>query len=61
MIVCAADPVSEMACSVSKWMISNMRDKMDISLPLLKEKAPILHLAQATMYRALTFFLSKTL
>jgi hypothetical protein len=59
-----ADP-SALALSmrVADWMIDNMQDPEGYfyyrQYPLVKAKTPMLHWAQATMYKALTLLLSR--
>ena len=59
------DPLSlELAVKVAKWTITNMQDKKGYfyyrQYPAgIKVKAPMLHWAQATTYKALTLLLSK--
>jgi len=53
----------ELALKVAKWTIENMQDKDGHfyyrQYPLIKAKAPMLHWAQATTYKALTLLFSK--
>ena len=54
----------ELACKVADWTIKNMQDKDGHfyyrQYPLgIKAKAPMLHWAQATMYKALTHLMLK--
>jgi rhamnogalacturonyl hydrolase YesR len=59
------DAAYDMACLVARWTINHMQHKTGYfyyrCYPLLKARTPMLHWAQATMYRALTLLLSKTL
>jgi hypothetical protein len=52
-----------LALNVSKWAIDNMQDKAGYfyfaRYPLFTSKAPMIHWAQATTYKALTFLLSR--
>lgn len=51
----------ELGLRVAKWTIENMQDKNGYfyyrQYPLIKAKTPMLHWAQATTYKALTFLL----
>ncbi len=53
----------ELAIKVAKWTIDNMQDKAGYfyyrKYPWTKIKTPMLHWGQATMYKGLTFLLSK--
>ena len=53
----------KLALKVAKWTIENMQDESGHfyfrQYPLIKAKTPMLHWAQATTYKALTFLLSK--
>jgi len=53
----------ELGLKVAKWTIDNMQDKSGHFyyriLPWGKAKTPMLHWAQATMYKALTLLLLK--
>ena len=51
----------DLALKVAQWTIENMQDKAGYfyyrQYPLIKAKTPMLHWAQGTMYKALTFLL----
>jgi hypothetical protein len=53
----------DLALKVTNWTINNMQDKKGFfyyrQYPFIKAKTPMLHWGQATMYKALTFLLSK--
>jgi hypothetical protein len=53
----------ELSLRVAKWTIDNMQDEAGYfyyrQLPLIKVKIPMLHWGQATMFRGLTYLLSK--
>lgn len=53
----------DLALKVAKWTIDNMQDETGYfyfrELPWIKAKTPMLHWAQATMYKGLTYLLSK--
>jgi rhamnogalacturonyl hydrolase YesR len=52
-----------LALKVAKWTIDNMQDESGYfyyrQYPLMKAKAPMIHWAQGTMYKALTALFSK--
>jgi len=52
-----------LAIAVAKWMIENMRDRKGYfyyrQYPMIKAKTPMLHWAEATMYKALANLLLK--
>ena len=53
----------QLALKTAKWLIDNMQDKDGYfyyrQYPLIKAKAPMLHWAQATTYKALTLLMLK--
>jgi rhamnogalacturonyl hydrolase YesR len=53
----------DLALKVAKWTIDNMQDMKGYfyyrQYPLIKAKTPMLHWAQATMYKGLTLLLSR--
>jgi len=57
------DTALELAVRVAKWTINNMQDRTGyfyfMRYPLFILKAPMIHWAQATTYKALAYLLSK--
>ncbi|MDI6698996.1 MAG: hypothetical protein QME85_08680 [Candidatus Saccharicenans sp.] len=52
-----------MAFKVARWTILNMQDKSGYFYyriyPLVKNRTPMIHRGQATMFKALAFLLAK--